>query len=990
MNRKCMMWGRPALTRWCWWAGLLLALILSSATLMIPRSLAAQSGPTPTSTPAAVYYTVQRGESWSIIADRFGLTVRQLQAANPRLIRYGDVLRVGDLLLIPGADAPPPTPIRDDQFYIVQRGEGWSMIAEKFGVRLRDLLDANPDLVRYNYILYTGDRVRIPGAGEPAAAEDEVTPAPTAAPTAAASPTATATLTPTVRATATATVAPGVEITESVESTSTQMITPTAQSGAPGAAASSDCPSALTGYPARIMALLAASDGDMDALAAFLENCGALPPDGLQVGDWTGDGQDDLVVVLADPTAPPAAPVRQGDLIIFVGGEDGLAESYRARAAGEVTLFALADINGDDQPDVSWVDRTCGANVCFDTVMVISWDGSEWQTWTQEPVSMAFAEIRLEDTTPAGQGDEIVLHGGSYRSEGAGPQRDRSETWGSVNGAPYTLLERTFAESNCLYHTVLDANEAFLRGGAAGFARAEELYTKAATDQTLEACWQREHELEELRSFSLFRLALTAAYQGKPAVATDLIGSLSVSYPGSIYDQVGQVWIEAFDADNEVGAACRAVNQFATENPAAYEILADYGYANPTFAPDDVCPVLDIDRSAISASTTLTTTSGLTTTPTSIIAATPLPTCPADLSGYPAALPLLLKGAANDLLIIETWLRQCDAMTDEHGGFLLIDANGDEIEDAIFWPTIVSDLGFGPDGAQGDFLIYHGAADGDYQVALDEEVYGQPTLLAAEDLNGDHNIDLAWQVVGCSTFCVLEVKIVSWTGDDYGAIIQPGAIIAEGAASFEPVPEGDPGIGQQLVLVGGVSGTPEGGVAVGHQEVWQSVSGAAFQRIRWAYERDEAGNDCLGLRLVEAEVALRAAPVLGYEPAMALYVAAFDPALQACSIYGLTPTEELKLLQGLASFRLIQAEALNGDLAAARQTLTVFSRGQPDSGYAKAATQWLTAFEDSADAAAACQSIQSIFRDNPLLWQITDHFGYNHPALAADQICFVP
>ena len=30
------------------------------------------------------------------------------------------------------------------------------------------------------------------------------------------------------------------------------------------------------------------------------------------------------------------------------------------------------------------------------------------------------------------------------------------------------------------------------------------------------------------------------------------------------------------------------------------------------------------------------------------------------------------------------------------------------------------------------------------------------------------------------------------------------------------------------------------------------------------------------------------------------------------------------------------------------------------------------------------------FADNALLWQITDHFGYNHPALAAEQICYAP
>jgi hypothetical protein len=98
----------------------------------------------------------------------------------------------------------------------------------------------------------------------------------------------------------------------------------------------------------------------------------------------------------------------------------------------------------------------------------------------------------------------------------------------------------------------------------------------------------------------------------------------------------------------------------------------------------------------------------------------------------------------------------------------------------------------------------------------------------------------------------------------------------------------------------------------------------------------------------------------------------------------------LPLLQGLATFRLIQAHALDGDFVAAGTVLTSLSQGQPDSDYTTAAQQWLDAYEANGDAAAACAAIQSIFNENEDLWQITDHYGYNHPALAAEQICYVP
>lgn len=959
---------------WRWLTAAIMAVMLGSALLTTAMPLLAQPEPTPADAAEGFFYTVRRGESWSLIADRFGMTVRQLKEANPESIRYNDVLRVGEQLLIPSSFAPTPTTPATYQEYIVQRGEGWSVIAQKFDVPLRDLFDANPALIRYDYVLRTGDKMRIPVlAGEAPIAEAAEPATPTPPPP---SPTPAATEPPPPTAT------PEPEITTAITPTVTLTDTEAAAS-APAAL----CPTDFIDYPAEIEAVVNDQEGDTESIAAFLESCGAFVAGGIQSGDWTGDGAPDLLIIYANPDAETA--IRQTDLIIFNSGPEGYAAGYRARAAGEVRPLALDDINLDRQPDVAWVDRTCGVSTCFDTVEVISWDGAQWRDWTQDSITMAYADIQLEDTTAAGQGQEIVMEGGIYGSVGAGPQRSRTEVWASIDGLPYSLLERTNAASDCLYHTVLDANEALRKGTADSFATAEELYTQAATSQELKACWTRNDELDELRSFSLFRLALTAAYQGMPEVAADVIDSLATTYPDSIYDQVGQAWLAVYEEENDLDAACTAANQFAADNPAAYEILADYGYANPSFTAGDVCPALDFETTSLGVGSALTTTTPVTeTTPAS--SAGGLPTCPADLSGYPDVLPALLEAAAGDELIIETWLRQCDAMSDERGGFVLLDANDDGVEDAIFWPTVVSDLGFGPDGAQGDLLIYHGSGDGSYELAADEMVYGQPDLLAADDLNSDGQFDLAWQVVGCSIFCVLDVQIVSWNGEEYESIIEPGATIAEGAAHFEPVAEDDPGAGQQLVLTGGVSDTAEGGLAVPHTEVWQSVAGGSFQRVRWTYDRTVEGNECLGLRLVEADVALQAAPVLGYEPAIELYSASFDPALTACSIFGLTPEEELMLLQGLASFRLIQAEALNGDLDAARANLAALTRGQPESDFTNAATQWLTAYAENGNAQAACQRVLKIFVDNALLWQVTDHYGFHHPALAAEQICYAP
>lgn len=135
---------------------------------------------------------------------------------------------------------------------------------------------------------------------------------------------------------------------------------------------------------------------------------------------------------------------------------------------------------------------------------------------------------------------------------------------------------------------------------------------------------------------------------------------------------------------------------------------------------------------------------------------------------------------------------------------------------------------------------------------------------------------------------------------------------------------------------------------------------------------------------------MQAADAVGYGPAIDLYSQALDPTLLACSLYGIPGDDELILLQGLASFRLMQAQALDGDSIAARATLLALQSGQPEGEYTQAASEWLDIFTATGDAAVACSRIERIFTENEDLWKITDHFGYNHPALPVEQICFVP
>ena len=71
----------------------------------VPPSVSA--APTTAPLPTPQVYTVKRGDTFSGIARQFGLTIAELQAANPQ-IRNISALQIGDRINIPNESASPP------------------------------------------------------------------------------------------------------------------------------------------------------------------------------------------------------------------------------------------------------------------------------------------------------------------------------------------------------------------------------------------------------------------------------------------------------------------------------------------------------------------------------------------------------------------------------------------------------------------------------------------------------------------------------------------------------------------------------------------------------------------------------------------------------------------------------------------------------------------------------------------------------------------
>jgi LysM repeat protein len=101
-----------------------------------------------------VKYTVKAGDTLWAIARKYGVTVTQIAQANN--IRYVNLIYVNQVLVIPGASTTPETQIK----YTVKAGDTLWAIARKYGVTVTQIAQANN--IRYVNLIYVNQVLIIP------------------------------------------------------------------------------------------------------------------------------------------------------------------------------------------------------------------------------------------------------------------------------------------------------------------------------------------------------------------------------------------------------------------------------------------------------------------------------------------------------------------------------------------------------------------------------------------------------------------------------------------------------------------------------------------------------------------------------------------------------------------------------------------------------------------------------------------------------------
>ena len=110
--------------------------------------------------PSGDTYTVQPGDSLSLIGEKLGLDWREIASLNGISSPY--IIYTGQVLKLPGSSSGGGTVVPSDSTYTVQTGDSLSAIGAKLGLDWREIASLNG--ISSPYIIYTGQILKLPGS----------------------------------------------------------------------------------------------------------------------------------------------------------------------------------------------------------------------------------------------------------------------------------------------------------------------------------------------------------------------------------------------------------------------------------------------------------------------------------------------------------------------------------------------------------------------------------------------------------------------------------------------------------------------------------------------------------------------------------------------------------------------------------------------------------------------------------------------------------
>jgi len=328
---------------------------------------------------------------------------------------------------------------------------------------------------------------------------------------------------------------------------------------------------------------------------------GALDPTVLL--DLNRDAWLDVAVAVTDPVlsqgsrrAPTAhlylaalQAGRRGSIFVFlcqgesyILGEPPLSDPDRAPV-----MHGAADLTGDQADDLLVAWQTCGAHTCFEDFSVLTAAGARIMVHRLEPsADLPYPEVNLRTI------GRVSITGTGIGSVGAGPFRRLTRTWTwDASAQSFLLTSELLEPPRYRIHVLLDAEVASRRGE---WTTALDLYHRVVLDDALLDWVDPAAERANLSGYSMFRVVVTYTQMGDQGDAQVAYGILQNQYaPGSVgraYADLARAFWETWTAGGDLTQSCSAARAFAAAHTTAVLDPLYFGYANPAYAPVDVCP----------------------------------------------------------------------------------------------------------------------------------------------------------------------------------------------------------------------------------------------------------------------------------------------------------------------------------------------------------------------------------------------------------------
>jgi len=342
-------------------------------------------------------------------------------------------------------------------------------------------------------------------------------------------------------------------------------------------------PASFAEYPQAILEYLN-SGGEVDALNADRSHA--------EVGDLTGDGKNDVLVAVTSSDGETEPPL--GTLLIYncQAGQYVLTFDLTPDSAyyGAPTIHFVQDMNADGKAEAVVSTSTCGASTCFEQEQILAWNGATYENLLEGASDdLPYPDVKMRDT--GGGIYTLDVTGTGFGSVGAGPYRVRTRAWSyDPAGSRWKVSGETLEPPRYRIHALHDADAAFEAGN---YETAIVLYQRVINEQALLDWVDPPVEQANLGAYARFKLIMLYTQSGQTDEAERYFVELEAGPAAGNWQAYTDMADTYLQGEAVAGHGCPAARYYAETH--ADQILsplgsAAFGYANPDYIPEDVCP----------------------------------------------------------------------------------------------------------------------------------------------------------------------------------------------------------------------------------------------------------------------------------------------------------------------------------------------------------------------------------------------------------------